>query len=148
MYNAVGIFSSSGMVNLGSVVITDQSRTGSSSAGVQAFASYGLLSDGRAVLSSNDASSTTISGEWQDPQGFAPGSDFDARATQSSGGPVDDGAALGTWLNLGTSRTWRIEVTDQFKTGTIFVEIRDAATQQILDSASITLSAQSGDLQL
>ena len=68
---------------------------------------------------------------------------YEARATLSSG--TLSSGTTGTWENLGTSRSW--SVVDSVWDGSqaeavIVVEIRDATTLMILDTATITLQAE------
>jgi hypothetical protein len=70
----------------------------------------------------------------------------DVRLTQNSltGAGVMGGAALATWLNCGTTRTWTLTNTTNGNNNSTFtgtMELRDATTLAVLDSATVTLSA-------
>lgn len=71
-------------------------------------------------------------------------SDYECRATADPG-EVSSGT-LNTWLSLGTSRTWTLSspTVSGVLEGEIFVEIRRASDQVVLDSATITLQAERG----
>ena len=69
--------------------------------------------------------------------------EFDVRATLASG-TSPSGSALATWLNLATSRSWSsvdsvanaIDVTCN-----LTIEIRNASTLAVLDTATATITA-------
>jgi len=72
---------------------------------------------------------------------------FDVRwnGTGDTGALAAGSDSLGTWLNLSGTRVWGVEDTGPAGsplsiTGTI--EIRDAATLVVLDSATLTLTAE------
>lgn len=142
MHNTMVGAIAGGLTDAGQVVITNRTITHSVTSPSNALAGLRLRNDG--VLQENRGNAlTTISGEWQDPQGSAPGADFDVRVTVSTG-VTPAGEAVNAWLNLGTTREWRVtEGRDGlFSTSsTLFVEIRDAATGAVLNSATITLNA-------
>jgi hypothetical protein len=79
-------------------------------------------------------------GNWISPVGSA--GLYEARATLMSGSsPV---GTLNSWLALSTTRTWTIVDTAPggiSKFCTIRIEIRDAATSTVRDTADITLEA-------
>jgi hypothetical protein len=67
---------------------------------------------------------------------------FEVRATLQSGSL--DGGSTGVWMNLGSTRNWQRNNSNNASSTTsavIFVEIRDVATQTVLTSATITLQA-------
>lgn len=70
------------------------------------------------------------------------GAEYEARATVTVGS-LTSGTA-GSWLSLSSARTWSKTRTSDFG-GTEFVtftlEIRDALTQVVKDSSTVTLSA-------
>lgn len=96
-------------------------------------AGYDLLSTGIAQRSTSLAGTSSISGEWL-VSGSA--SSYEVRATLNSGSLTS--GTTGTWLNLGTSRGWAIAGTDG--DASLTIEIRDASTLTVLDSANINLS--------
>ena len=70
-------------------------------------------------------------------------SDYEVRATLSSG--TLSSGTTGTWENLGTSRSWTVDdsIVDATISGAVIVvEIRDATTLLLLDTATITLQAE------
>lgn len=75
-------------------------------------------------------------------------SDFEVRATKVSGTSPDLASdALSTWLSLASNRTWTLTNSGSFGSFiicTLTIEIRAAATGTILDTATITLSAEIG----
>lgn len=73
-------------------------------------------------------------------------SQVDVRLTQTglTGGGAMGGAALATWLNCGTTRTWTLtNTTNAFNSSTFTgtLEFRDATTLAVLDTATVTLEA-------
>lgn len=103
-----------------------------------ATAGYRLNSSGIAESLSNTAYSTLET--WL-LSGAA--SAYEVRATLSSG--TLSSGTTGTWENLGTSRSWTVvdSTFDPYMSeAVIVVEIRDATTLLILDTATITLQAE------
>lgn len=81
-------------------------------------------------------------GNWISPQGAA--SDFyEARATVTSGS-LSSGTA-GVWLGLGTQRSWSVLSASGagLRTCIFTLEIRRASDSVVLDTATITLQADS-----
>jgi hypothetical protein len=73
-------------------------------------------------------------------------SQYDVRMTKNSGNATPTGT-LNTWLNLGTERTWEVQdaAADAVEqNATCTVEIRDATTLAVLDTASILFTADRG----
>lgn len=73
-------------------------------------------------------------------------SDYDIRVTLASGtSPNLVNAGMNVWLNLGTSREWSLQDTDGGAAGgvtcALTVEIRNASTLAVLDTASVTLDS-------
>lgn len=96
-----------------------------------ALASY-TLANTRAV----QVSPGSTSDEWA-VSGITVG-DFEARATVVSGSV--SGGTTGSWLGLGTSRTWeRNRTTVGTSEAVLTIEIRDVATSTVRATASITL---------
>lgn len=72
------------------------------------------------------------------------GADYDIRATLQSGTNPTTGT-MGTWLNLGTSRTWQNTAIAGTNLSSVFlIEIRNATTLVVLDSATIDIEVQNG----
>lgn len=80
------------------------------------------------------------SGTWRNT---GSSSDYDIKIDWTSGdiasvgGPADN-----TWVNLGTSRAWDLGVEEGSVSVTGTLSIRDASTLTVLDTGSITLSAE------
>jgi hypothetical protein len=68
--------------------------------------------------------------------------DYDVRATQLDGTSTI-GGILGSWENLASTLSWSITASGagDSESGSMFVEIRDALTLAMLDSATISFSA-------
>jgi len=122
---------------LPTVNITDQSINVTRSS-APSTAGYRLNSSGIAESLSNLAYTTLET--WL-LSGAA--SDYEVRVTLSSG--TLSSGTTGTWQNLGTSRSWTVVDSTfdaVFAEAEIVVEIRDATTLMILDTATITLQAE------
>jgi hypothetical protein len=80
--------------------------------------------------------------EWNTmaPVDLTTAASYDVYVTVSSGSSVT-GSPLGTWLNLGTTRSWTLAsgAVDTTITSVLTVQIRSASTLAVLDTASITL---------
>jgi hypothetical protein len=128
----------------GTVSITDQLIASSATPPTipQVTAGYTLLSSGQAQRRTGATGSPfyiNIAGEWL-ISGLS--TDFDVMATLVSG-TSPSGSAVGSWLNLGTSREWRLT---SGAAGTLFncvltVQIRNAVTLAVLDTATIEIEA-------
>lgn len=87
--------------------------------------------------------SNAASGQlWFDPTSTGIGDLYEIYVSVSSG--VTPSGTLNTWLALSSNRTW--SVTDAINDGssrssTLAVQIRDAATQTVQDTATVTLTA-------
>jgi hypothetical protein len=115
------------------VSIDDQSVSDVAVSPVSASASYAINSDGTV----RDHDGNTLE-TWLDA-GAA--SSFEVRATLSSGSTP--GGTLGSWLACSTSREWFIIASGPVvQTCTLLIEIRNAATLAVLDSATVTMTAQ------
>lgn len=123
----------------GRVSITDQGID--SVDAVAPDARYELQSSGQARTYTNISGYQNISGEWKIS---GTGSNYEVRATVSatSDSNGEFTGTLNTWQDLGTTREW--QKTNSSGAGglqytTLLIEIRDAATLVVLDSASIDL---------
>lgn len=126
-----------------SVAISNRSVVGSTFEPNDASATYRLLNTGVAQEIEQGVT-TNIPSEWL-LGGSA--SDFEVRATLSSGTAPSGGDVLGSYLNLGTSRSWTQSLAlasgvTGTRTCVLLVEIRPAGGGSVLDSASITITAQ------
>jgi hypothetical protein len=68
--------------------------------------------------------------------------DYECRATITSGG-LTGGDSTGAWLSLGTTRMWYVHATNTVVTCTLTIEIRRASDGVVLDTATVTLDAES-----
>lgn len=103
------------------------------------------------INSESFSGSSAQSGEWNLYGEIEPtrAADYEVRATVLSSfdgaGTIAFNGTLNTWQALGTTRTWELvstfvnAATDRNAVRVIFFEIRDAATLDVLDSATITL---------
>lgn len=81
--------------------------------------------------------------EWHFPRRTIVAGEFEVRATLSSGTTPTSGT-IGSWEDLGSSRTWENVVTtdgNDSHTSTLLIEIRNAVTQVVLDAATIVITA-------
>ena len=66
---------------------------------------------------------------------------YEVRATVNSG-TTPGGSATGSWLNLGTTRSWTLTATiGTTRTCDLTIEIRDATSLSVLATASVTLTS-------
>lgn len=102
-------------------------------------ATFELNADGRALKNG----STPVANEWTSPQKSGVASLYEARATMTIG-TVTSGT-VGSWVSISTSPAWaKTDTTagDGPQECQFTLEIRDAGTLTVLDSATITLSAE------
>lgn len=89
-------------------------------------------------------SGTAASGSWTN-NGTVTESDFEGRMLYVSGSSLDSGSQ-NTWLNLGTTRYFGLSITEGLgggsKSGTWTAQIRPAGGGSVIDSATVTLSAE------
>lgn len=89
------------------------------------------------------ASSDDDIGDWMSPNSGAPGGNYEARVTVTSG-TLSSGTA-GSWLALSANRDWarnRISDSPGTQTCVFTLEIRDASTLVVLATSTVTLSAE------
>lgn len=134
--------------SLATVNITNQSL---SAQDIQLFGSYAFATSGYRLENDGDVFERDTPGGdsliegWISPSTSA-GNDYEARATIVSSTSSMNGT-FGTWLPLGTTREWSIQAEatssgiDLTNTAQITIEIRNAITTSILDTATIDLSA-------
>lgn len=105
-----------------------------------AVAGYELNSFG-AAFKFTSSGPVAIPGEWMTA---GASSMFQVRATVQAGStPL--GSATGNWQTMNALNAWRVErLADNngTTTSTLLVEIRDAATLVVLDTATVTLTAE------
>lgn len=95
-----------------------------------------VLNTNGTFTSTNDSGGNWMTG--------ALGSQFDAMLTLVSGtGPT--GAAMSTWLNLGTARTWTRAVfgNNTIDTTVCTLQIRETASGQVRGTSTITFTVES-----
>lgn len=83
-------------------------------------------------------------GQWYYPDiAGTPGTAYEIRATPAPDTP--DGGTMNTWLALSSSRTWsetNSSGTPSDETKVFTIEIRAAGSGTVIDSATVTLSAE------
>ena len=105
----------------------------------------GIRVSNDAVLYRRDkANYFSYAGEWMDPTDSGIVANYECRLTNNSG-VAPSGASLGVWLPCNFTRDWSITrlhtsgVGDTVSSNTL--EIRDAATQAVLATAGVDLTA-------
>lgn len=124
------------------ISITDQNLYESQIQPTNATCGYRLNSNGK-VYSTNTVGSATYIEDWITPNGAASG--YECYVTVTSGS-LSTGTS-GSWLSLGTTRDWTVSTNTGgavfIKTCTFTVDIRKIGTTTVLDSATITIEAES-----
>jgi hypothetical protein len=117
------------------VVVSNQSALNNSLAGIggTATATYRLASSGVASRTNSAGVLTAIAGEWL----------TSGTAEWGSGGGTTGGAAAGTWLGLGTTRDFTLTATNISVQRELYIRIRLAATQAVVNFCTITVSVDS-----
>ena len=104
---------------------------------------YGIRSNGTIDASATStlggqSDGTTNGSNWITPTSSA--SLYEVRATKVSGDTPNAGSALNTWLACTTTRSWALYLTGLGRFDCVLtIEIRDAATQTVRDTATITM---------
>ena len=105
---------------------------------------YGIRSNGTIDASATStlggqSDGTTNGSNWITPTSSA--SLYEVRATKVSGDAFQPtGSALGTWLACTSNRQWQLLLTGLGRFDCVLtIEIRDAATQTVRDTATITM---------
>ena len=122
---------------LDNLIVLNNGTTDSAGAGVRT-AAYRLAND-RIVYHGNNGV-YTAQYEWCKPAGTA--GDYEVLATMLLGS-LSSGT-VGSWLNLGTTRTWSVAdpVVDALPvTARVQFDIRRVSTSQILDTAIVDFDA-------
>lgn len=118
--------------------IADAAATSVRFAGT-ATAQYQIKSDGTLWFTSGN-NTLVQSSDWLD---FGASSSYEVRATLTSG--TLDSGTTGSWLSLSTTQTWSIsQGIVGVNTAAITIEIRNATTGVVVDTAYITLYAERG----
>jgi hypothetical protein len=97
---------------------------------------FRLNSDGVAYTSLDGTTWTAVTGEWR-IDGTPASSSYEARMGTLSGTGGTPSGTFNTWLGLGTTREWSLYGEFSYFDRSGFLEIRNAATGQVLDSATI-----------
>lgn len=131
--------------------IEDAFATNTSLAGIggTATATYRLDGSGQAWVTNVSGVLIPLSNQWLL---YGTASDFEVYATWSpvgggpggiTGGGIVGGATPGVWLNLGTQRDYTLTETSGLAERELYVQIRQAASGVVLDSATITVQVDS-----
>lgn len=121
-----------------SMIITD--RTVSRAAGAATTAGYRLNTSG--IVEKLEGAAYTTLETWLGSPGYS-SSSYESRATLQSGDPLSSGTT-GTWQALSSSREWQQQATipGTTLTSTLLIEIRNATTLAVVDSATIILTSE------
>ena len=76
----------------------------------------------------------SVPAQWS-PVGGGPGGVF--------GGGTTGGATPGTWLGLGTTRDFTLSATNTFAERELYIQIRNATTQEIVNFCTISVEVDS-----
>ena len=96
--------------------------------------------DGLLTFNADDASPTD---EWWSKPGAGAGANYEVKAVLSAGGFTAEAAADGVWIAISSNRVWSVTetVAVSTETATATFSIRDLASQVVLGSASIKITA-------
>lgn len=97
----------------------------------------GVSLNGNGSLSIYYNGSPIVVGYWITPQTNM--SDYEVRATLSSGNTPT--GTLGSWLSLGTTKSWTLQSSSGALSSVILLEIRWTGDNSVQDSATYTLNA-------
>jgi hypothetical protein len=122
-----------------------RNRTWARSASQDGFAGINFNSDGSITVDDNIGGGTTQNllpdYSWLSSASVGFGNNYEIRATETSGTVSSGSDATATWLALSSNRRWVVaQLGVGVKSCTLTVEIRDAATDIVRASASITLT--------
>lgn len=105
-----------------------------------ASAQYQLTNAG-IVNRITSAGGTVQTDTWISPISFA-GANYEVKATSLGPDTLTSGTT-GSWLALSSTQTWSLsQTTDGTSTVALTIEIRNAVSLAVLDTATITLSAE------
>lgn len=122
---------------LPTISVTDQTLSVIAFSPVTATSGYRLNTNGKVYQ--NDQGSYLYIEDWVTPNGAA--ASYECYVTVTSG-TLSSGTS-GSWLSLGTTRDWTVAQSSiGTKTCTFTVDIRKIGTTTVLDSATITLTAE------
>lgn len=107
-----------------------------------AAAGYQLNSDGKAYATYNTGGPDLLE-SWVTPNSASAG--YEVYVTVGTGSSTVYGSSVNTWLSLGTTREWNVLTVTAPETvsATLTVQIRQINTTTVLDTATITLTADS-----
>lgn len=129
------------------ISISDATISHATVSPADATAGYQLTNGGAAQRNGTGSGGVYVdinSEQWHFPRRTIVAGEYEVRATQVAGTAPTSGT-IGSWEDLGTTRTWQnVEATNgnATTTSTILIEIRNAVTQVVLDSATIVITAQ------
>lgn len=120
------------------VSIADLSPSAATTSPTNATVQYQLTNAG--VTNTINQGGTTSQGNWVTPAGAA-GANYEVRASIVSGSLTS--GTTGSWLALSSTRTWALTQSSiGSSTCVLTIEIRNATSLAVLDSATITLTAE------
>lgn len=125
----------------GRVNIADDAAVDVRLAPTNAVAEYAVQADGSIRIYTGSGGYRYPAGQWRLAGAAA---DYEVIFTPVTGDPPNVGSALNVWHGCDENPYIRLLNSDDFeseKSGTVFVQLRDAVTLAILDSATITLTA-------
>ena len=124
------------------VVLSDQSALNNSLAGIggTATATYRLANTGVASRTNSAGVLTAISGHWLTSGSAA---NYEVYAEWGSGGGTTGWATPATWLSLGTTRDFTLTATNSSVQRELYIQIRLASTQAVVNFCTITVSVDS-----
>lgn len=125
------------------VVAISNTTVNATRIGASTTATYQLENDGGIGVSNANGTSIIDGGNWVTPAGASVAALFECRATVISGSLTS--GTTGSWLALDTTRTWTLGSGGPpgSQTCVFTLEIRRASDGVVVDSADITLEAES-----
>lgn len=119
-------------------LLSSYSPSADATSPVNALAQFQLESDGD-IGATGGTNTVSDIGDWLAPKTNF--SDFECRLVQNSGTALG-GAALNTWLNLGTTRTWTLaRTTDGTNVASATLSVGLAGQNTALKTATINFTA-------
>lgn len=123
------------------IAISRTSATRTTTAPTAATATYRLDNDGN-ISTTFGPSAIAVRGTWATPPPVTNPGDFECRATLLTGSVT---GTFGTWQGLDTSRSWSLSSGGgpSATSGSMTLEIRRASDLVVLDTNTITFTAES-----
>lgn len=127
----------------GNTNLTKQTAVNNSLAGVggTATATYQLNSSGAARRTNVSGTLVDIPGQWLvtgTASNYEVYGEWDPSGTGTTGG-----ATPNTWLSLGTTRSFTLSGTNTLVSRVLYIQIRDASTQEVVNFCSVTIEVDS-----